>query len=371
MRILLLAAPLLAMLVQSPARTADWKFRGRLQLDALAAGEPEGRQLARVRRLFLGVGGGTGDLSWTMDADFSQIGHESIELRDFLLKWEVSPATRLQIGHLKHPVTSDNLTSDVDTLFTERSAFASLFAGDRQWGVAVDHMRGDWNIRVALFGARGANLLQDEFEGAAAAAIRMHGDAAPGDPVLHLAVSALVEDNSDGFRLSARPENALVARVLDTGTLMADHKTVVAAEFGWRNGPWLVQAEGGRLWLKDAARNGGTPGFTGASVQLGWVITGEQRPYSRRDGVFDSVKPDDPVTEGGAGAVELGARITRIDLDEQGIYGGRLTTYGGVASWFPVPGLRLTADWVHSNSDHRLFGKRNADHVTVRGQFEW
>lgn len=370
MRILGLA-PLLTMLSPAAVQAADWEFRGRLQMDVLASGDSEGRHLARVRRLYFGVEGESGAWSWLADADFARVDDDSLELQDVLLTWEASPATRLQIGHFKQPVTSDNLTSDLDTLFIERSAYASLFGGSRHWGVAVDHMRGDWGIRAAVFGARGANLLEDEFEGVAAAAVRIHGDAMAGEPVLHLAVSGVIEDDSDSFRLSARPENSLVATVLDTGALMADHKTILAAEVGWRNGPWLVQAEGGRMWLKDVADDGGTPGFTGASVQVGWIVTGEQRPYSVREGVFDSVRPDNPLTEGGFGAVELAGRFTRVDLDESRIHGGRLSTWSGAVSWFPVPGVRLMADWVHSRGNHRSFGKRNADHVSLRGQLEW
>ena len=94
---------------------------------------------AQVRRFYLGVEGELGGgFSYLAHADFA--GNE-VNLQDAFIGHEIDSTTELLIGYFKPSNTNDEVTSDVHTLFLERSAYAGIFAPGRRIGVGVNHSR--------------------------------------------------------------------------------------------------------------------------------------------------------------------------------------------------------------------------------------
>jgi phosphate-selective porin len=107
----------------------------------------------------------------------------------------------------------------------------------------------------------------------------------------------------------------------------------LSAEAAWRHGSVLLIAEvnGARIEREGAATEDAAAGF----ASLGWLLTGETRPYGA--GTFGEVTPARPVPEGGPGAVELALRLDAADLGEQ----GRIGRVSVAANWHLTQALRL------------------------------
>ena len=156
---------------------------------------------------------------------------------------------------------------------------------------------------------------------------------------------------------------------LATGDFHADHGVFYGGEVGWSHGPLLVQAEGGVLHFDGAG--GPSPHFAGWSAQVSWRPTGEARPYDIKTGVFGRVVPKAPLSADGAGAFELGLRVSHVDLNDNGLAGGELTTYGGVVNWYPVTRVRLSANLIHSETERPTLADINQNALTLRGAIDW
>lgn len=356
------------------------ELRGRIELDAPLAGPADAPDTVQLRRLFLGVEGEFSRFAYVFDLDIANVDHNEIMLQDFQFTWNPEGATRVLVGHFRPPAIAEILTSDLDTVFLERSAYADLLSVGRLWGVAVEHMSGNWNLRVDFHGAHGSELVNGNFGTMALGAIRVHGNAlgnghgrkdtkADAAPVLHLGVSLLFGDRPDDGGFELMPETYFAPPMPETDPLRADHMLFTGVEVAFQRGTWLFQAEGGRTRLYGV--ESGNPNLYGWSAQIAWRPTGEVRPYDARKGVFDMVTPRRALDEGGAGAFELGARVGQTDLDSRYLRGGRLTSYSVVASWFPIRNVRLATDYVHAESKHVLAGNRDDDFVAVRAQYEW
>jgi len=347
------------------------KIRGRAQFDALVYNDDEGSRATgtEVRRFYLGAQGELGNgLSYVAEADF---GGAEVGLQDVALSYQATPALELVVGHFKPPITSDELTSDAYTIFLERSAYAGTFAPGRRLGVAFNYAGEDWGLRGGAFGEGEDADLDGERDEAWMVALRGHRDLLAGDPALHVALSSYFLRPSDAngdVRLSQRPETGRAPRIIDTGGFLADEALFVGAELGYGAGPLTLQLEGGSIAYEGPFAS---PRFGGWSAQAAWRWTGEARPYDAADGVFGRIRPDRPLGDGGLGALETALRITQVDLSDDSVTGGELTTYGAVVNWLPITRVRISANLIRASTERE--GRPDVDEtlVTLRTGVDW
>lgn len=345
------------------------KVRGRLQVDALLLAEPGARATGtQVRRFYLGAQGQLAPkLRFQAEADLAG---NRVSLQDAILVYAAGPDTDVIGGYFKPFNTADELTSDVSTLFLERSAFANSFAPGRRIGLGVSHMEGRIGLQGGLFGEReDVSLDVDRREGWLASG-RIYADLLPGDDALHVAASAYrgrigSEANAS---LSIRPESNRAPSVLQTGSFEAEHSSFLGAELGYGSGPLTIQAEGGLLRYPGAAAE---PDFWGFSAQLAWRLTGEPRPYLPRNGIFGRVSP-----AGRLGAFEAGLRFTHVDVQDGAflggpILGGHLTTYGAVLNWYPLTNIRVAGNLIHARTSLLNGETESQNLLTLRGGIDW
>ncbi|HCO24087.1 MAG TPA: porin, partial [Gimesia maris] len=96
-----------------------------------------------------------------------------------------------------------------------------------------------------------------------------------------------------------------------TGNVPAESVNLFNFELAGSRGQLNYQAE---LTYALVNQMGGPPlVFYGGYAQAGWFFTGESKPYNRKAGVFDSVKPLHSFFDGGWGAWELAARGTFLN----------------------------------------------------------
>lgn len=160
-----------------------------------------------------------------------------------------------------------------------------------------------------------------------------------GRRLLHLGASVRrADDDSGAMRYRGRPESNVIDDYVDTGSFPASHAWHGGVEALWQDGPFSVLGEYVRAWVRSP--ESGNPVLDGAYLTASWAITGENRPYDPVAGYARRILPG-----GTAGAVELVGRVSRVDLDDAGLRGGRFTkTFLGV-NWWATNRWRVAGGW--------------------------
>ncbi|MCJ2055867.1 OprO/OprP family phosphate-selective porin [Methylobacterium sp. J-048] len=283
-----------------------------------------------------------------------------LPINDALIAWKGLPDTILTLGNMKVPFSLEWLQSNNDTLFAERS-LANAFVPDRRFGFAVGHHGQAWTVTAGVFGNAASNGITGD--GVAAAGRATVAPILEERETLHLGLAGITQSRSRGdgaFSFSTPPEAFLFTRsFVDTGDLPdVARVSRIGAEFAYRNGPVLVQAEVIRTAVdRFAGLGGASPSldFQGGYVEAGWVLNGAGRAYALAPGsstsyaTFKGVQPrdDQRVSRGGVGVFELSARYSAIALNARGFRGGAEQDVSLGLSWYPEPNLRLIANVIH------------------------
>lgn len=262
---------------------------------------------------------------------------------------------RIRVGYIKTPVGLDGVTSSRAGSFMEVALPVQAVYAGRRTGIEWTYEQPKYYLQA---GAYGGKDLQGDNPGTMQALrgvwtpIKANGD------VLHLGLSASVE-NPRGYhngrdehfdpsgRLRARPEAGLTdIRLVDSGTLTpVDQIRRAGFEGIWIHGPFSVQAEA--LQAKVTRDNGLLDyNIDGQYIYGSWILTGESRPYAA--GAVANVKPAHAY-----GAVELLARYSRLDLQDNGIDGGRQHDWTFGANWYLTSHFKFQANYVKADASRR------------------
>ena len=275
-------------------------------------------------------------------------------------------------GQYQAPMGLDVVTSSRDITFMEPAAPLQALApgvnAGTQMGRPVLDQRATW--RLGLFTDGVGEDFGDATLDYGRAIVRFTGlpwyQASPEETgparLLHLGVSAnLLYSGSSSVRYRSRPESHLAPYAVDTGDLEADEALVVGAEAAWVNGPFSVQGEYLRSWVR--MQDGQVPGFDGLYASAGWFLTGESRPYDRSEGMFGRVIPkrNFDFGRGGWGAWEVAARYSFVNLESADVHGGRLSMLMAGVNWYLHPHVK----WRFDYGLGRVTGKQPEGHLNI------
>ena len=278
--------------------------------------------------------GGDADLkdAWIAVSDVPGVGH-------------------VKAGHFKEPFSLNELTSSKYLVFLER-ALPNVFAPGRNAGVSIY----DAPMEERMTWALGAFKDVDDFgEGSGnenyAATARLTGlpyCTDEGD-LLHLGIGASVR-GVDEVRYRQRPEAHFSPRFVNTDHFEADSVGLVGLEAALVQGPASLSAE--YMMSSVASDEADDPTFHGFYIQGGYFLTGERLAYKKSAGAFSRVKPDRNLgEEGGAGAWQVAARYSFLDLDDADLEGGQLQNASVGLNWWLNPNTRMMFDYVLSDLD--------------------
>ena len=144
-------------------------------------------------------------------------------------------------------------------------------------------------------------------------------------------------------RVRSFPEASLAtARLVDTGNLAG------VSSFNAFNFEAALRHRGAMLSGQFIRRNNnaptlGDPVFNAGYIQGAWVLTGEDRSYSERQGIFGGIEPKSRL-----GAVELVARYSFLDLNDGPVTGGEEKDYLVGLNWYVIKNLRFMGNYVHA-----------------------
>jgi phosphate-selective porin OprO/OprP len=282
----------------------------------------------------------------------------------------------VRVGHFREPFSMDALTSGNFLTFLERSLIQDAFVPFRNTGIMVYNTALDEHATwaVGLFRTNSNAVGQDGGDGDYSLTGRAtlnpwYTD--PGAGALHLGVAGSFRDLTalnnprgvESARFATRPEiRPNAPNFADTGLINADSEKLAGVEFGLGLGPLLVQGEYVAAVLDNAVFRvpAGSPPrigsmtFHGGYLQASYFLTGEFRPYLRNQGVFGHAVPHENFfcVEGerevlaGHGAWEIGVRYSHIDLNDDGVVGGRLNDVTFGLNWYLNPNARVMWNYI-------------------------
>jgi len=320
---------------------------GRAMLDyAIADADTADLDLSasEARRIRLNVSGQFGsNLKYKAELNTNSSGE--INAEDVYLDFKLADTGwKIKAGQFKTPNSLDEANSSRFMSTIERAAFTDAFELNRRVGVMA-HTEGDrYTFAGGIFGE---NLEADSSqEGFAVAARGTFNPVKTDDMLVHLGASARyreIGDDASDLRYRQRPYTHIPSRVVSTGRI-AEKDTFYGIEAAAIMGRFWAAGEYG---LTGADTNtGGDANLDGFYIE-GGVFFGGKKTYS--GGAFKRAKVDNPITDGGLGALALVARYDTIDLSESNVSGGQLDTAILGVDWWPTKQTRLRLNYFNGD----------------------
>jgi len=298
---------------------------------------------------------------------------------------EVGPLGTVRVGQWKQPFSLEVVSSFRYTTFMERSSLFQAFTPFRHMGVGFyDHSEDEnwtWGASYLRTGQDqfGGSLSTDGGNGLAGRLTHLAWYGGPkGEDYLHWGFAYFLKaPPNDRVRFRSIPEIFVGEFVVPTGApigtsgqpvpdvangtpffidtgVLADTALTqtIGLEKLWVRGPWSWQSE---LMGCFAEADSGNAFLNGAYSQIGVFLTGEHRPYDRKNGAIDRVIPCHSVTKSrdGHGAWEIAARWSYLDLTDQLVQGGSMQNLTFGLNWYVNPNCKCVFNYIHVWADAR------------------
>ncbi|MFM7206214.1 MAG: OprO/OprP family phosphate-selective porin [Planctomycetaceae bacterium] len=372
---------------------------GQVQADTVYFGQDEQSRVdvgdlqdgVQFRRLRIGARGTSFEvLDYALGVDFALANQPSF--LDNYLEWTELPYLQhIRAGHYFEPFSLERVTPNRNTTFMERS-LVDTFAPARNMGVmaygTTENERATWAI--GTFRTNSDNVGNDSFD--SGQALTMRGTVLPwwdegsdGRFYLHLGAGYSYRDayqkqvrfrNTPEIRKQQpsgvfgpvgppSPSNYIngvpgpfAPIFVDTGFIAANNFQLFDPEFALVFGPWSLQSE----YAFAVVDQIGGPNlfFNGYTAQVSYFLTGEHRPYDRKLGFYDRLRPyedffrvrtADRGIHTGLGAWEIAARFSNIVLNDKNIHGNNLTDFTVGLNWYLNPHARWKFNYIRAFLD--------------------
>lgn len=290
-------------------------------------GVDPGKNKFDIRRSRLRLSGNVSSrIGYKFEYEFQGAG--SRRLLDAYTDARLHPWVSFQVGQFKEPFSLEQLTSDKDGFFVERSMGYYLTPG-RDVGAMLH--ASVWNDRVnyalGLFNgdgeddASGGEHDDPEVSGRLVCAPLKNAGISWGD---NLQVGgSFSHARIDPTNVEVHAKTTGLTTFCDVASrakfniiLDADTRTRYGGEFAWCYGPLALSAEYMRLHFKDLATSSDrfSSEFEDYYVSLFWMLTGE-KPMLKQ-GVFQPIEPRNSLWQGGWGAFGVALRYDWFRADK-------------------------------------------------------
>lgn len=346
------------------------------------------------RRARIGVDGKVfGDWDYRILFDFGGTGVENTgQLYEGWLQYNGFKPAHVRIGAFSPSLGLDDQASTNTMPFLERATISDLArglaGGDTRIATQVFAYGDHWLAAAAVTGRTIGTINT----GTAAAVPQTYGDQLgftgrlAGTPyhdngfLVHVgangsyvqqpantagpATNGIVPLSARSISFSTTPEIRVDGtRLINTGSIAADHASTLGGEFAVQHSNLLLQAEYQRLGV-DRSDGLSSPHFDGYYVSGSWFITGESRNYNTQTAAFDGPTVANPFNWGANtwGAWELAARYSDVDLNYREGAAGTLQTGSSIrggqeknvtvgVNWYWNAFARLMFDYQHVKVD--------------------
>jgi phosphate-selective porin OprO/OprP len=311
------------------------------------------------------------DFIYEISVDFAD---GEADVKDAWFAYDAIYPWEMIIGHFKEPFSLEEMTSKRYLTFMER-ALPNAFAPGRSMGMGAHWSGEQLTFAAGLFGDDYNDDTDAEGdEGWGITSRLTYAPLAEDRSALHLGIATRYRklDDERKVRIDSRPESHLTdIRYLDTGKLEQRHSTMLLGlEGAWVSGPFSLQGE----WMqsKIEANEGVDLTFSGWYLQASWFLTGESRRYKQRKGKFGRIHPLSDY-----GAVELAARFSSLDLNNEEVEGGSSDNITLGMNWYINQQIRLMANMIlvdndrYADADGDVEGEDQPSILQLRAQVDF
>jgi len=278
---------------------------------------------------------------WSFQFAIDPRSSQAYPLKDLHLTYEFSKKIAIQGGHFKPPFSVDFLTSAAGTDFVDRSMLVDDLGADRDWGGMIHGTLAKLKYQIGVFAGDGSGkasrsettgagrLTYTIIKGLVVGASYMQGKVVPDvspDPTQEPNAKGLHGQTPVGWTFWRRPH-------VD-GT-----RRRMGLEASYTRGPFRIigeAAEAREQRLGQGSVKQDLPDVYGRAwyVTATYLVTGQKK--------VSKIRPEKGMFYGGIGAIELAARVERLNFDDVGDSSG-FAGYGNRAR-----NIAPTADWVAS-----------------------
>jgi phosphate-selective porin OprO/OprP len=312
--------------------------------------------------------------------EFQYVSDSGFSFKEANMRFKELPTVgSFWVGQLTMPQGFEMMMSSKDITFMEVAAPLEALAPGTKFGFQLGDpfLDGRGTLNAGIF----TDTNQFEYGDGTDALARIGGRITylphiSGDneelDLLHVGLSSsLVYSPHSKVRYSSRPESHLSPELVDTGDIDAELSWVSGLEAAAVWGPLHVQSELISSFVK--VEEGSPLNFWGAYMHVGWFPTGEVLPYNKDGGYFGHLNPNQPIEfpggpSQGAGALELSARFSYTDLDDELIEGGRMGILMTGATWFLSKNVRWMLNIGAAALDHPGY---DGGLYIVQTRFQW
>jgi phosphate-selective porin OprO/OprP len=315
-------------------------------------------------------------VEWAAGYDF---GGGRTNFRGLYVGMKDLPFGNLRIGQMKEPFSLEQLTSSNNIPFIERSAKAAQDPAYNAGIMVYDaHLEERMTWAIGAFRVGTDDLEVSRGDGEWATTARVTGLPLfdeEGDDYVHLGLAASRRSPTDDMvSFSSRPEANLAPAYVSLSGFPAETVDLIGAEAAWVRGPLTVAGEYAQASIDGPSGATQEPTFSGYYAMASWLLTGESRPYSKASGVFGAVKPRENAfgKEHGLGAWEVLARISSLDLRDDGVDEGQLDDLTFGVNWYLNPNTRVMLNYILADLDPTApAADGDTDILSLRVQFNF
>jgi phosphate-selective porin OprO/OprP len=401
------------------AKKPSFVFSGQVQADEVWFGQDAASRAdvgdlqdgVQFRRLRIGARGTSFEvLEYSLGVDFALANQPSY--LDNYLEWKELPLLQnIRAGHYFEPFSLERVTQNRNNTFMERS-LVDTFAPARNMGVMTygntENELATWAI--GTFRTNSDNTGNDSFD--SGQALTMRGTWLPwwdepsdGRFYMHLGAAYSYRkafQNQVRFRNTPEirkqqptgtfgpvgppsPSNYIngvpgpfAPIFVDTGNIKSDHFQLFDPEFALILGPLSLQSEYA-FAIVDQPK--GEPLFFNAYMaQVSYFLTGEHRPYDRKQGIHKRLEPFEDFfrvrtksqgVQNGLGAWEVAARFSNIVLNDKNVKGNNLTDFTIGLNWYLNPYTRWKFNYIRAFLEDERNGNSLTDAYGTRIDFDF
>ena len=278
----------------------------------------------------------------------------------------------IYVGKIKVPFGLEQSTSSRFITFQERSLTSALTPG-RQVGFLIRNSALDNRFHWAFAMTRSDdNGTVDSYTDNPDNNITLRLAATP----FHAGKSQLVHvglayhlKKEEGFRFRVRPEGRTKSvRLVDVHG-HAYQVDQIGLETALVYGRISIQGE--YMTVTPDVTGAGDPTFSSYYITASYFLTGESRPYG--GGAFGRPEPKRKfdLKKGTLGAVELAARVSRINLSSRGFQGGDERNFTLGLNWYPHSNARVTLNYVGAYLDRGDISNEFTSIASMRFQVDF
>lgn len=266
----------------------------------------------------------------------------------------------LSVGKQKEPISMDRLLMGTQLQMAERATVLDAMFQVRNFGIVISgagFFGGRMTGAVGVFNEWLVTSGKSFNESASQITARFTGlpfISKDDSNLIHLALGIRYNDAKEGLGYRSRPEFNQAPVYVDTGAFEAEHTLTYDLEVSLRRGPFWLASE----WVHNRVKAPEleNPVFSGFHISGSWTLTGEMRPYNKRNGTLGPVPVSKSIHQGGLGAWELSTRYSSLDLSDGLIDGGKIGVVSLGLNWYLTPTFTFNLNYRYILLDH--FGIR-------------